>query len=187
MGTSRDADARIGCNAPAFLKGQFAMSIRFSRFAIAMMVVATILLMPGRSSAVYYWLGPSKDDWGIKYDVEASDAGRDMLTVVFSVADEGRLKPFDLIELIALNKETDSQGGHTYDVKAKIELKTTKDGRLAGQVQMRKEFADRAQIRVLTRTIDGKAQAVESYYEIPINKFLNKPTATASRSASRPE
>jgi len=163
------------------------MSIRFSRLAIAMLVVAAILLMPGRSWAVYYWLGPSKDEWGIKYDVEVNAAGRDTVTVVFNLADEGRLKPFDLIELIALNKETDNQGGHTYDVKAKIELKTTKDGRRAGQVQIRKEFADRAQFRILTRTIDGKAQATESYYEIPINKFLNKTPATASHSASRPD
>lgn len=163
------------------------MNIRLSRFASAMLVVAAIFLMPGRSWAVYYWLGPSKDDWGMKYGVEINDAGQDTVTVVFNLADEGRLKPFDLIELIALNKETDSQGGHTYDVRAKIELKTTKDGRRAGQVQIRKEFADRAKFRILTRTIDGKAQATESYYEIPINKFLNKTPATASHSASRPD
>jgi hypothetical protein len=162
------------------------MSIRLSRLAAAMLVVAAILLMPGRSWAVYDGLGPSKDDWGIKYDVEVNDAGRDTLTVVFTLADEGRLKPFDLIELIAFNKETDNQGGHAYDVKAPIVLKTTKDGRRAGQVQIRKEFADRTQIRILTRTFDGKAQAGLSYYEIPINKYLNKTPATASPLASRP-
>jgi hypothetical protein len=140
--------------------------------------------MTGRSWAVYYGLGPSKDDWGMKYDVDVNDAGRDTVTVVFTVADEGRLKPFDLIELIAFSKQADSQGGHSYDVKAPIELKTTKDGRRAGQVQMRKEFLDRAQIRILTRTFDGKPQSVISYYEIPINKFLNKTPPAASPSAS---
>src|SRR5436305_10592426 len=101
----------------------------------------------------------------MKYDIEVNDAGRDTVTVVFSVADEGRLKPFDLIELIAFSKQTDNQGGHSYDVEAPIVLKTTKDGRRAGQVQMRKEFLDRAQIRILTRTFDGKPQSVISYYE----------------------
>ena len=163
------------------------MNIRFSRFASALLVVAAIFLMPGRSWAVYYWLGPSNDDWGMKYNVEVNDAGRDMVTVVFNLADEGRLKPFDLIELIALNKETDSQGGHSYAVKAAIDLKSTEDGRHSGHVQIRKEFADSAKFRILTRTIDGKAQATESYYEIPISKFMNKTPATASHTASRPE
>jgi hypothetical protein len=186
MGTSRGADARISYNAPAFLKGELAMSIRLSRLATAMLVVAAILLMRGRSWAVYYGLGPSKDDWGMKYDVEVNDASRDTLTVVFSVADEGRLKPFDLIELIAFNKETDNQGGHAYDVKAPFVLKTTKDGRRAGQVQIRKEFVDRARIRILTDRFDGQPQRWLACYEIPINKFLDKAPGAPSPIASPP-
>ena len=132
-------------------------------------------------------LGPSKDEWGLKYDVQVNDAGGGMQTVVFTVADEGRLKPVALIELIALNKETDSQGGHAYDVKAPIELKPTQDGRRAGQVQMRKEFADRAQIRILTNQVDGQPQRSGwACYEIPLNKFLNKSPTAAPPSASPP-
>ena len=108
------------------------------------------------------------------------------LTVVFTLADEGRLKPLALIELIALSKETDSQGGHSYDVKAPIVLKTTQDGRRAGQVQMRKEFADRAQIRILTNRVDGQPQQSGwACYEISIKKFLNKAPPLASPPASK--
>jgi hypothetical protein len=157
------------------------MSTGLSGLATALLAVAVISLMPGPSWAIYYGLGPSKDDWGMKYDIEVlvNDASSDMVTVVFNVADQGRLKPFDLIELIAFNKETDEQGGHSYDVKAPIVLKPTKDGRLAGQVQMPKEFLDRAQIRILTRTFDGKPQSGLSYYQIPIKKLLNKTPAAA--------
>jgi hypothetical protein len=151
-----------------------------------MLAVVVVLLMSDRSFAIYYGLGSSKDDWGMKYDVEVNDAGRDTVSVVFTVADEGRLKPFDLIELIAFNRETDEQGGHSYDVKSPIVLKKTKDGRLAGQVEMPKQFLDRAQIRILTRTLDGKAQSGLSYYEIPIKKLLNKSPAAASNLASPP-
>ncbi len=105
------------------------MSIRFSRWATAMLVVAISLLMSGRSWAIFNGLGPSKDEWGLKYDVEVTSADRETATVVFTVADEGRLKPFYKIELIAFSRETDSQGGHGYDVKTPIELKTTQDGR----------------------------------------------------------
>ena len=39
-----------------------------------MLVAAVTLLTSGRSWAVYNVLGPSKDEWGLKYDVQVSDA-----------------------------------------------------------------------------------------------------------------
>jgi hypothetical protein len=152
-----------------------------------MLAVAVILLMSGRSWAIYDVLGQSKDEWGLKYEVQVNDTGGDTVTVVFTLADEGRLKPLSSIELFAFSKETDSQGGHSYDVKAPIELKTTKDGRHAGQVQMRKKFLDRAKIRILTKFVDGKAQQPGfAAYEVPISKFVNKTPAAVSPLASPP-
>ena len=84
------------------------MSIRLSRLATGMLVVAAIVLMSGRSWAIYNGLGPSKDEWGLKYDVEVNDADGDTLTVVFTLADEGRLKPFYSIELVAFSKHGQS-------------------------------------------------------------------------------
>ncbi len=104
------------------------MSTRLSRVATGMLVVA-ILLMSGRSWAIYYGLGASKDDWGLKYDVVVNEVDHDTLSVEFTLADEGRMKPIYALELIAFSKETDNQGGHGYDVNAPIELKPTKDGR----------------------------------------------------------
>jgi hypothetical protein len=157
------------------------MSIRFSRVATGMLVVAAIVLMSQLSWAIYYGLGPSKDEWGLKYDVEVIDAGSDTLTVVFTLADEGRLKPFYSLELVAFNKQADSQGRRSYDVKAPIELKPTKDGKRAGQVQIPKETVDRAKIRILTRMVDGKQQpSGGAYYDIPIAKYLKKAPAVAS-------
>jgi hypothetical protein len=155
----------------------------------ATLVVAVTLLTAGRCWAIYNLLGPSKDEWGLKYDVQVNDAGGGLLTVVFTLADEGRLKPLHSLELFAFNKETDSQGGHSYDVRAPIVLKPTPDGRRAGQAQMRKEFADRAQIRILTDRVDGQPQRSGwACYEIPISKFLNKAPApsVASPSAASP-
>jgi len=162
------------------------MSIRLSRLGRAMLVVAVILLMSGRGWAIYNVLGPSKDEWGVKYDIAVYDAGSGMLTVVFTLADEGRLKPFYSIELIVLSKEIDNQGGHSYDVKTPIVLKTTSDGRRAGQAQMRKELLDRAQIRILTNRFDGQPQQWLANYEIPIKKVLNKTPVAASPAAPLP-
>ncbi len=156
------------------------MNTRFLRLATGMLVVATMVLMSERSWAIYYRLGPSKDEWGLKYDVAVQDAGSDTLTVVFTLADEGRLKPIYSIELVAFSKQTDKQGGRSYDVKAPIELKPTEDGRRVGQVQIRKEFVDRAKFRILTQMVDGKRQpSGGSYLDIPLAKFLKKAPAAA--------
>src|SRR4051812_48100000 len=99
------------------------MSIRFSRVAIVGLAIALMLTIAGRSWAIYNGLGPSKDEWGLKYDVAVYEAGNDKATVVMTLADEGRLKPFYSVEVIALSKEVDEQGGHSYDVKAPLEFK----------------------------------------------------------------
>jgi hypothetical protein len=151
------------------------------------MLVAAILLVSGRSWAIYYGLGPSKDDWGLKYDVTVNEVDRDTLSVEFTLADEGRMKPIYALELIAFSKETDNQGGHGYDVNAPIELKPTKDGRRAGQVLIRKEFADRAMFRIRTHMVDGQQQpSGGAYYTIQLNKFLNKAPGAAAPLASPP-
>jgi hypothetical protein len=157
-----------------------AMNFRSSRLATAAIVVAALVLMTAPCWAVFYALRPSKDDWGLKYDVQVSPAEGDKLKVEFTLIDDGRLKPVYSVTLIALSKQTDSQGGHSYDVKAPIELKPNASGGRSGQVQIGKQFADRALFRVLTLTIDGKPRPATgaAYYAIPLKKHL-KPSATA--------
>lgn len=71
-------------------------------------------------------------------------------------------------------------------MKAPIELKMTKNGKLSGQVRIPKKFAEIAQIRILTLTVDGRPQtAGAAYYDIPLKNFLNKvPDANSSRSTA---
>jgi hypothetical protein len=163
------------------------MNIRLSCLAKTTLVVAVTLMTSSRSWAVYNLLGPSKDEWGLKYEVQVADAGNGTLTVVFTLADEGRLKPLSLIELIADSTETDSQGGHAYVVKAPIALKPTPDARRAGQVQIRKELADRARFRILAKNVDGQPQQSGwASYEVPLSKFLNRAPAAGPPIASPP-
>ena len=157
------------------------MNTRLSRWATAVLAAAVVFLTSVRSWAIYDVLGPSKDEWGLKYDVQINDAGGNNVTVVFTLADEGRLKPLTTVELYAFNPQTDEQGGHSYDVKQTIELKPTKDGRRVGQVQISKKFVEKAKIRILTKQVDGKLQQPGfADYEIPIKKFLNKNPASSS-------
>jgi hypothetical protein len=159
------------------------MSLRISRLVTGVLVFAAVVLTSGRSWAVYYSLGPSKDEWGLKYDVEVKPAVGDKLDVLFTLADEGRLKSIYSATVVAFSNPN-RDGGRTYLVNAPIELKSTADGKLAGQVQIRKEFADRSMIRILTLTVDGRRQtAGAAYYDIPLKKFLNKSPVAASPQA----
>ncbi len=160
------------------------MKTRFSRLATGLLVVAAIVLMAERSWAIRYGLGPSKDEWKVKYNVEVLEGDGDMLTVVFTLDDEGRLKPFDSVDLVAFSKQTDSQGGRSYDAMIPMPLKTA-DGKRVGQAQIRKDYLDRAKIRIITHMVDGKRQpSGGAFYDIPIKKFLNKNTAAASSSST---
>ena len=162
------------------------MSIRLSRLAKGMLVVAVMVLMSERGWAIRQGLGPSKNEWGLKYDVAVSDADGDKLTVVFTLADEGRLKPFYSVDLVAFSKP-DSGGSRTYNFNEPIKLKPGDDGKRVGQGQIPKKFLERAQIRIITLTVDGKRQpSGGAFYDIPIAKYLNKaPVAASSAAASR--
>lgn len=158
------------------------MNLRLSRFPWTLLLaLAVVALSADRSWAIFNKLEPSQDDWGLKYNVEITPAERDTVNVAFTLTDEGRLKPIYSITVVAFSLQTDSQGGRAYDVKAPIELKTTADGKRTGQVQIRREFADRAMIRILTLTVDGRRQSYAAYYDLPLKKFFNKAPDAASR------
>lgn len=161
------------------------MNTGFSRFAKGVLVVAALILMSGRSWGIFDELGPSKDEWKLKYNVELTPAAGDTVTVAFTLADEGRLKPVYSATVVAFSKQTDSQGGRSYDVKAPIKLTTTEDGTRVGEVQIRKEFVDRAMIRILTQSVDGRRPKTSSaaYYDIPLKKYRIQSRAAASTPA----
>ena len=149
------------------------MSISRFRAATVSLAVAIVLLIAGQTWAIYYALAPSKDEWGLKYDISVEDAGPDMVTVKFTLSGEGRLKPIHSVSLAVLDKQHSSQNSHRYDVKGKFDLKPAGDGSRAGQMQIRKDQADQAIIRVLTQRVNGKFQSAgAAYYDIPLAKHL---------------
>jgi hypothetical protein len=145
---------------------------------MAVLAVAAVASMPSSSWAVFYPLGPAKDEWGLKYQVEVNAADGDKLNVRFTLADQGRLKPIYSATVVAFSNPSSNDG--SYLVKAQIDLKPTKDGKLIGEVQIPKRLADRAQIRILTQTFDGRWQtAGAKLYDIPVKKFLGSADVAA--------
>jgi hypothetical protein len=162
------------------------MVFRFSSRATGSLVVIAVILMTSCGWAHWYALGPTKDEWGLKYDVKV-DAAKGELIVRFTIADQGRLKPIDSVFVMAFSNP-DRTG--TNLVKVPVMMKPTEDGKLTGQVEVGKEFADRAVIRIFTLTVEGRSQmagptAGARYHDIPLKKFLKKaPLAGSSQSGS---
>jgi hypothetical protein len=156
------------------------MNIRLSSWAVGALIVATVVLIPSRSWAVFFPLGPSSDDWGVKYEVEVTASSADELNVAFTLADGGRLKPIYSVTVVVFSTVR-PDGGRAYVVKAPIELKPTKDGKAAGQVKIPKQYAAIAMFRILTLNVDGRRQtAGAAYYDIPLKKFLGQTSAATS-------
>ena len=166
------------------------MGFRFlPPLATGVLVVTAVVLMTSRSWAHWYDLGPSKDEWGLKYDGEVDAADGDKLNVRFTISDQGRLRPIHSVFVMAFSNP-DRSGNRMFLVKTPISMKPTKDGKLTGQGEVGKEFADRAVIRIFTLTMDGRSlmagpTAGARYYDIPLKKFLKKaPLAASSQSRS---
>jgi hypothetical protein len=156
------------------------MTIPFSRRALGLLAIAAVPLAATPCWAVYHFLGPSKDEWGLKYDVEVTAAEGDNVNVRFTLADAGRLTPIYSATVVAFS-EPDAYGGRTYDAKVPLALKTTKDGKAVAQVQIRKQFVDKAMIRILTLTVNGRPQtAGAAYYDIPLKTILDKASVAAT-------
>lgn len=163
------------------------MFFRFLPRATGLFVVIAVVLMSSRGWASWYALGPSKDEWGLKYEGEVDATDSDKLIVRFTIADPGRLRPIHSVFVMAFSNPNRSG---TNLVKSNIEMKPTKEGKLTGQVEVEKKFADRAVIRIFTLTVDGRSQmagptAGARYYDIPLKKFLKKaPLAASSQSGA---
>jgi hypothetical protein len=150
------------------------MGFRFFRLATGLLVVIAVVLMTSRSWAHWYGLGPSKDEWGLKYDGDVRAVNGDKLIVHFTIADQGRLKPIHSVFVMAFSNP-DRTGINL--VKTFIPMKPTDDGKLAGEVEIGKEFADRAVIRIFTMTVDGRSQmagptAGARFYDVPLKRYL---------------
>jgi hypothetical protein len=152
------------------------MKTRMARLAMGVLVAAAVVLGAGSAGAVHWDLGPSKDDWKMKYDVAVSAADADKLNVVFTLSDAGRLAPIYSATVVVFSP-VEFDGGSTYELKAPIKFEITKDGGAIGKVQFDRRFGNRAKIRILTLHVDGKKHTDGArYYDIPLKKFLNKAT-----------
>jgi hypothetical protein len=144
-------------------------STRIGR-ALVITAVAFLTAAP-RAGAIGFILGESKQQLKLKYDVDVAqvvidERGTVLVTVVLTLADEGRLKPLDDVQLVIPSKRPSKDGGYGADLVVSIDMKQGADGKRVGRVQFLKELAERAEIQLNTHTMDGKLDPMTRLHHI---------------------
>lgn len=145
------------------------------------LTLGAILLAAGNAGAIGFVLSESKEELKLGYDVTVTDHGTGRVTVVLTLADEGRLAPLDEVQLVIPAQETNADGGRWMDLVVSIEMTKTDDGKRVGRVHLLRELAERASLQLNTHTLDGKIDPLTRlHHVISIDECLKKAAAAGA-------
>ncbi len=161
------------------------MAMRTPRWSVFALVAAVAVAgTAGGAWGIGFVLRESKEELKLEYDVAVQDHGAGRVTVVLTLADEGRLKPLNEVQFVIPGQEENIDGGHGMDLVVAIDMKTTNDGQRVGRVHLRKEWAERAEIQLNTHTMDGNIDPLTRlHHVIPIAGYLKDAPVPAAAAA----
>ncbi|MEZ5943153.1 MAG: hypothetical protein R3C18_17300 [Planctomycetaceae bacterium] len=129
-----------------------------------------------QANAIGFPLSESKEELKLKYEVEVTDHGTDRVTVVFTLEDEGRMKPLDEVQFYIPAQEKNANGGYYADLVVSIEMREMEDGKRRGRVHILRELAERGEIWLNTHHMDGEVTPLTRWHHIiPVAKHLPEP------------
>jgi hypothetical protein len=165
------------------------MLMRTLRLSTVLLVAAVSFWKADRAWGIGFSLGQTKDELKLKYEIAVEDHKTGRVTVVFTLADEGRLKPLDEVQLVVPAQEKNKDGSRWMDLVVSIDMIKTDGGKRVGRVHLLKELAERAEIQLNTHTMDGKLDRLTRlHHVIPIAKLLkDAPAAATPPAAERKE
>jgi hypothetical protein len=163
------------------------MLMRTLCLSTVLLVAAVSFWAAGRAWGMGEDLVQTKDELKLKYEVAVEDHNTGRVTVVFTLADEGRLKPLDEVQLVVPAQEKNKDGSRWMDLVVSIDMIKTDGGKRVGRVHLLKKLAERAQILLNTHTMDGKLALTRLHHVIPIAKFLKGAPAAATPPAAEPK
>jgi hypothetical protein len=161
-------------------------TLRRTAFSISI-ALAALLVTHERAWGIGFILGETKEELKLEYDLSVHDHGTGRVTVVFTLADEGRLAPLDEVQLTIPAEEQNEDGGHWMDLVVSIGMVKTEGGKYVGRVHLRKEWAERAEIRLNTHTMDGQMDPLTRlHHAIRVAEHMKEATAEAEKPAAPP-
>ena len=119
------------------------------------------------NNLVGFELKETKEELKLDYTVEAQDSnGGGRMSVTFTLADEGRIKPITSVDLAVPSKD----GSGYYDVMVTLSP-FERDGKKVYVMQLTRDLAERGQMYLKTKTMDGKGMLNWGYHRVPLEKF----------------
>ena len=135
-------------------------------------VFAAIALTASPAWAIRFGLRETKEQLKLDYEVSVKDHGTGRVTVTFKLADEGRLKPLNSVDLSIPSEDKHKSGGYMSDLSLSLAARKVDEKQVAS-VHLKKEWAERAEIRLNTSHLDGKQKPLTGYFHlIPIADFM---------------
>jgi hypothetical protein len=136
-------------------------------------LVGVVALVTNRVCAMRPILGETKDQLKLKYDVSIRDLGNGRVWIIFTLADEGRLKPIRSVDLQIPGKDPDANGGVAPDLALSLAMSSAKDGGTMTQFELSKEFCERAEIWLQAPKLDGNLiMDSGGIHRIPLADYL---------------
>jgi hypothetical protein len=129
------------------------------RLCVSLFAFVAVGLVASLAWALGEKLGQSKDELKLTYDLEVHDHGTGRVTAVLKIADEGRLKPLDSVDLVIPGSD---KTGYS---DLSVSLATSKeDGKTVARAHLKKELAERAELQLKTHAMDGKSSPRTWYF-----------------------
>lgn len=155
------------------------MSRPNARLSAVLFVTVLAFWATGEVWGIGFILGATKDELKLKYDLEVQDHGTGRVTIVFTLADEGRLTPLDAVLLVIPEEGKQADGSKSVDLSVSIDMSETDNGKRIGRIHILKSLAERAEISLDTHKLDGKVEPLTHYHHrIRISEYLKN---TASK------
>ncbi|MBI1310482.1 hypothetical protein GC176_04175 [bacterium] len=122
--------------------------------------------------ALGFRLSQSKEQLELKYNVDCTDHDSGRVSINLTITEQGRIKPVHAVQLAIPSDD----GTGYFDLSVSLATETV-DGKLRARAHLTRELAERATIRLVTRTnpeSGGKAERTWYYHVIPIADYIRK-------------
>ena len=128
----------------------------------------TLFIAPKVAWGLGFQLSETKEELKLMYDVSVSDPDNGRVTIELNVTDFGRLGPGTFVEFGIPSED----GTGFYDLSVRVEM-IERDGKSLGRVHLKKEWARRGSLHLVTYKFDGKAEPLTHYYFlIPVAELI---------------
>jgi hypothetical protein len=153
----------------------------------SLVLIVAVAFTGGVARGIGFVMSQTKEELKLKYDVAVQDHGTGRVTVVLTLADEGRLAPLDEVQLVIPGRQTEKDGSHWMDLVVSIDMRKAADGTRVGRVHLLKEWAERAEIQLNTHAMDGKVDVTTRlHHVIPVAKYMKTAPAPATKPVVSP-